>query len=105
MSQLSTKRTARRGRLFPEYAIPQEELDKMKAEDEALYQRCRPIFERVKPELIEEHYNCFIIIEPESESYVMDANQEVAFEKAHQQYPNKICLAFRLNETGACGMI
>jgi hypothetical protein len=35
----------------------------------------------------------------------MDANQEVAFEKAHQQYPNKICLAFRLNETGACGMI
>jgi hypothetical protein len=35
----------------------------------------------------------------------MDANQEVAFEKAHQQYPNKRSLAFRLNETGACGMI
>ena len=105
MSQVSAKRTARRGRLFPEYTIPQEELDRREAENAALYQRCRPIFERVKPELIEEHYNWFIIIEPDSESYVMDANQEVAFEKAHQQYPNKRSLAFRLNETGACGMI
>lgn len=105
MSNISSKRPARRGRLFPEYTIPPEELARRKAENEAFYRRCRPIFDRVQPKLIKEHYNWFIVIEPDSEDYFIDPNDEVAAQKARQRYPNKELVTFRLNETGSCGMI
>lgn len=105
MSTTSQKRTSRQGRLFPEYTISQEELNKMQAEDNALYQRCLPIFERVKPELIKAYYNCFIIIEPDSESYIIHKDLEKAFEQARQQYSHQKLVAFRLNETGVCGRL
>jgi hypothetical protein len=105
MSQVSAKRTARRGRLFPEYTIPQEELDRMQAEDEAFYQQCRPIFAQIQTQLMSEYYNWFLVIEPDSGDYFIDIKQEVATQKARQQYPDAWLGIFRLNETGACGMI
>ncbi|NJM86551.1 MAG: hypothetical protein HC847_04405 [Hydrococcus sp. RU_2_2] len=105
MSNTSSKRPIRRGRLFPEYTIPPEELAKEQAENEAFYKRCRPIFDRVQPKLIKEHYNWFIVIEPDSEDYFIDPNDRVAAQKAHQKYPHAIVGIFRLNETGACGRI
>ena len=105
MTQLSSNRTPRRGRIFPEYTIPPEELARRKAELDAFYQRCRAIFERVRPELIANHYNWFIIIEPDSGDYIIDADEEVASEKARQKHPHTKLGAFRLNETGACGRI
>lgn len=105
MSQASSKRPARRGRLFPEYTIPEEELARRQAELDDLYKRCRVVFDQVQPQLIKDHYNWFIVIEPDSSSYVIDADEETAYEKARLQYPNKRLGAFRLNETGACGRI
>ena len=105
MTQTSEKRTPRRGRLFPEYTIPPEELARRKAEDEALGKRCRVIFERVSPELIKNHYNWFIVIEPDSEDYFIDLEEEKAAPKATEKYPESILCTFRLNETGACGRI
>lgn len=105
MTQTPEKRTSRRGRLFPEYTIPPEELARRKAERDAFGKRCRVIFDRVCPELIKEHYNWFIIIEPESEGYMIDPDLEIASEKACQKYPDRKLCAFRLNETGACGRI
>jgi hypothetical protein len=105
MSNTSSKRPARRGRIFPEYTIPPEELAREQAELDTFYQRCRPIFDRVKPELIKEHYNWFIVIEPESGDYFIDPNNEVASQKAHQKYPHAIVGVFRLNESGSCGRI
>ena len=105
MTQLSDKRTPRRGRLFPERTIPPEELAKRKAEREARYQRCRRVFERVRPNLIEEHYNWFIIIEPNSGDYFIDADEEAAVQNARQKHPSSRLGVFRLNETGACGRI
>ena len=47
MTQLSNNRTSRLGRVFPERQLSPKEKVKRKAEDEAFYQRCRAIFERV----------------------------------------------------------
>ena len=105
MNPTSSQRPARRGRIFPEYTIPPEELARRQAELDAFYKRCRPIFERVQPELIKEHCNWFIAIEPESEDYFIDPDEELADQKARQKHPNAMLGVFRLNETGACGRI
>ena len=70
------------GRIFPEYTIPPEELARLEASDEVFYQRCRLIFDRVYPELAAEHYDWFIIIEPDSGDYFIDPKKDLAFKKA-----------------------
>lgn len=64
MAESTAKQPARRGRIFPERILPPEELARRKAEDEAFYHRCREIFERVRPDLIKEHYGWYIAVEP-----------------------------------------
>ena len=66
MTQLHDNRQPRRGRIFPEYTIPPQELARRETERDVFYQRCYTIFERVRPQLIKDHYNWFIIIEPDS---------------------------------------
>lgn len=105
MTQTPTKRPVRRGRLFPEFTLPPEQLAREKAEDEEFYRRCQVIFERVQSELMKAHYNWFIVIEPDSDSYFIEADQNTAMQKTAQNYPGKTVGVFRLNETGACGRI
>jgi len=105
MTNSTPKRPARRGRIFPELTLSPEELARRKAEDEAFFQRCQVIFERVRPDWIEEHYGWFIAIEPDSGDYFIDADKEVAHKKARQKYPDARHCMFCLNETGACGRI
>ncbi|MCL1470807.1 hypothetical protein [Argonema antarcticum] len=105
MTQTTPKRPRRRGRLFPEYTIPPEELARREAEKQARCQRSRLVFEQVCPQLINDHYNWFIIIEPTSGDYFIDPDEEVANQKARQKYSSGWLVTFRINETGACGMI
>ncbi|MBE9225926.1 hypothetical protein IQ264_10865 [Phormidium sp. LEGE 05292] len=105
MTQTPRKIPRRQGRLFPEFTIPPEELARRKAEKDARCQRSRVVFEQVRPQLIDDHYNWFIIIEPNSGSYFIDPDEEVAVQKARQKYPSGWLVTFRINETGACGMI
>ena len=105
MTQQPAQRPIRRGRIFPEHTIPPEELARRQAELEVRYQRCRAVFERVRNELIADHYNWFMIIEPNSDDYFIDPDEDVAEQKARQQYPSGWLVTFRVNETGACGMI
>jgi len=105
MTQVSDKRKPRRGRIFPEYTIPPEELARRKAEREARYQRCRTVFDRLQPELIADHYNWFMIIEPNSGDYFIDPEEKVAIAKARQKYPSGRLGVFKIDETGACGKI
>lgn len=105
MTQLSSNHTPRRGRIFPEPLLSPEEKARRKAEDEIFYQRCRVVFDRVKPELIKEHYDWFIVIEPDSGEYFIDPNEDVARQKAREKYSEKMRLMMRINETGACGRI
>ncbi|HAG79820.1 MAG TPA: hypothetical protein DCL61_01335 [Cyanobacteria bacterium UBA12227] len=105
MAQTTSSRPRRRGRLFPEYTIPPEELARREAEKKARCQRYREIFARVSPELIDSHYNWFIIIEPNSGDYFIDSDEELAMQKARQKYPQGMVGIMRLNETGTCGRI
>ncbi len=99
------RRPHRQGRLFPEFTIPPEELARRKTERDARYHKTSIVFERVCPDLIEEHYNWFMIIEPNSGDYFIDPDEQVAEQKARQKYPSGWLVTFRLNETGACGRI
>ncbi|MFB2894373.1 hypothetical protein ACE1CI_15805 [Aerosakkonemataceae cyanobacterium BLCC-F50] len=105
MTQLSENQTPRRGRVFPERQLSPEEKALRQAEGEEFANRCRVIFERVKPELIKEHYDWFIVIEPDSGDYFIDADEMVAIQKTREKYPHTKSLIMRLNETGTCGRI
>ena len=100
-----TTATRRRGRIFPEIQWTPEQKAERAAESEAFYQRCYPVFDRVKPELIATHYNWFIAIEPDSEEYFVERDLEVASLQCRAKYPGKLHYTFRINESGACGSI
>lgn len=107
MTQLSEKRKALRSRISPDRMIPPEELARRKAERTKLRLRGRAIFERLRPELIGEHYNWFIAIEPDSEEYLIDPKLLGIVQKIKENYGDKsqMLTMFRLNETGTCGSI
>ncbi|MEW5857498.1 MAG: hypothetical protein AB1861_08960 [Cyanobacteriota bacterium] len=105
MTQLSNNRTPRQGRVFPERQLSPEEKAKRRAEDEEFSKRCREIFDRVQPELIKDHYDWFIIVEPDSGDYFIDPDKTVARAKAREKHPDKKRLIMCLNETGTCGRI
>jgi hypothetical protein len=97
--------TVRRGRLFPENRLSPEEKAKIKAENEIFHQRCRAIFNQVQPNLIQEYYNWFIIIEPESGEYFIHIDKDEAISQFRSQHPQKKGLLMQINETGTCGRI
>lgn len=105
MTQLTPKPPTRRGRIFPERTLSPEELARRKSENEAQYKLYQAIFERLRPELIQEHYGWYIAIELNSGNYLIDEDKEVAHKKAREKYPNSDHCAFCLNETGATGRI
>ncbi|MGK7871895.1 MAG: hypothetical protein AB4426_00800 [Xenococcaceae cyanobacterium] len=104
---MSEKRLPRRGRIFPERTLAPEELAKRRTQRALLGHRCRQVFERVRPELIQEHYDWFIAIEPESEDYLIDPSLMDLIQKVRACYDRtELRLTiFRLNEAGWCGMI
>jgi len=74
--------------MFPDRPLlSPEEKARQKADGEAFGKRCEEIFQRVYPELVTDHYNWAIIIEPDSGDYFIDPDEEVASQKAHQKYP------------------
>lgn len=107
MTQLPEKRQPRRGRIFPEYTVPPEEIARRRAERTELGLRCKAIFERIRPELMEKYYNWLIAIEPETGEYVVDPKLEGIIQKIKERYGDeKVMLTtFRLNEEGYCGRI
>lgn len=105
MTQLTPKQPPRRGRIFPERTLSLEALASRKAEDEAFYQRCWAIFERVRSQLIQEYYGWYIAVEPDSGDYFVDVDKMQAHKIALEKYPNTRHCVFCLNETGTTGRI
>ncbi len=107
MTQLSDFHQPIRGRIFPEFIIPQEELARGQAKRAEIAERCRVIFDRVRPELIDQYYNWFIAIEPDTGEYLLDPKLEDLLQQVTRRYPDpEVKLTtFRLNETGSCGRI
>ncbi len=93
-------------RIFPDIPpLSAEEIAKIEAENEEFGRRCRIIFDRVKPELIKDHYDWSMYIEPDSGDYFIDPDPEICFQKARQKHPTALLCGMRINETGTCGRI
>lgn len=95
----------RRSRILPPSIIAPEELNRRQEHRHALAMRCRAVFERLRPHLMETHYNWFIAIDPDSEDYLIDQNLQGLTQQIRHSYGNtdvKLTI-FRLNETGSCG--
>ena len=70
--------------------------------------RCRAVFERLRPTLIETHYNWHIAIDPDTEQYLIDPSLKGVTQKIRDVYgeTSEVKLTiFRLNDTGTCGSI
>jgi len=92
--------------LFPDSKrLSKKELARRKAESHAYAERCRAIFNQVAPQLMADHYEWSIHIEPDSGDYFIDLDSEVCFQKARRKHPTKKLMEMCLNETGACGRV
>ncbi|MCL1470960.1 hypothetical protein [Argonema antarcticum] len=105
MAETKPTRTVRRGRLYPERTMSQEEINQWHAERAAFRQHSKVVFDRVQPELIKTHYNWYMAVEPDSGDYFIDKDELVVAKIAHQKHPNARLHVFRINETGVCGTI
>ena len=105
MTQLSHPR---RTRILPPRPIAPEEKSRRQEQRQALAMRCRAVFERLRPQLIETHYNWHIAIDPDTEQYLIDPTLKGITQKIRNVYgnPNEVKLTiFRLNDTGTCGRL
>jgi len=84
MTNIKSVRRRQQGRIFPEFTIPPEELAKREAERNARGEKARVVFNQVRPELIKDHYNWFMVIEPNSADYFIDVDDSIAERKARK---------------------
>lgn len=105
MTQLSHQR---RTRILPPKPMPKEEKARRQRLRSELAARCRVVFERLRPSLIEAHYNWYIGIDPDTEQYLVDPTFNGITKKIVEAYgysdEPKLTI-FRLNDTGYCGRI
>ncbi|MBN3924129.1 hypothetical protein [Nostoc sp. NMS4] len=105
MTQISQPR---RTRILPASTLAPEEVRHRQEKRDALAMRCRAVFERLRPTLIEMHYNWHIAIDPETEQYLIEPTLLGIMQKIHDTYGNtnevKLTI-FRLNDTGTCGRL
>ncbi len=107
MKQLPDTHQPARHRRLPKSTIPPEELARRQAKRVEIGARCRVIFDRIRPELIDQYYNWFIAIEPDNGEYLIDQKLDGLIQKVQSCYPKSEVkwTIFRLNKTGACGRI
>lgn len=91
--------------LFPKHPINTEDPSKLAEERAKFDAKCQALFENLKPALIQDYYNWFMVIEPESEDYFIDADEIEAERKAREKHPDADCLILCINETGVCGKV
>jgi hypothetical protein len=105
MTQLSHPH---RTRILPPSPITVSEKNRRQEKQNALAMRCRVVFERLRPQLIDTHYNWYIAIDPDSENYFIDPTLKGITQKIRDAYgnPDRVKLTiFRLNDTGTCGRL
>ena len=107
MTQLSQTSPKRPRQILATPSLSPQEIAQRNTLREELAARCRVIFERLRPELIEEYYDWFIAIDPDQESYIIDPKLDGLIQRIRQQYQDgetKLTI-YRLNEKGVCGRI
>ena len=78
---------------------------KQDSESEMLYQRARKFFNQLRPQLINQYFNWYIAINPDTGEYLVEQEYLKLFERLRQQKEKGKMVIFRLNETGVCGRI
>lgn len=84
MTQLSNKRIPRR--LHSSNNQQRYPIDGQILRDE-FYRQSYQVFERLRPRLIDRHYNWFFIVEPNSEDYFLAEDELLAYQQARNKYP------------------
>ena len=109
MSELTQKYQVRRGRIFPDRHSTPDAKAKTLSQKREFGQRCRQIFEQIRPQLMPTHYNWFIAIDAKTGNYLLDPKFKGLMQKVKTHYPNADdktrLIAFRLNEQGYSGLI
>lgn len=103
MSEIKFPRKVAPGRIFPEIQWSEEKKARSQAKRAEFHQSCQLIFEQVKPELIETHYNWYGAVEPQSQEYFLAKSEWDAIALSLAKYPNSPFHLFQVNETGVCG--
>jgi hypothetical protein len=73
-----------------------------------LARKCRLVFDRVYPQLIEHHYNWHIAIDADTEQYLIALTLLEITQQIKDAYGDSLSVKltiFCLNETGTCGRI
>ena len=98
----------RRTRIKPPSQENSSDFNRNFEQRDDLGMRCRAVFERLRPSLIETHYNWHIAIDPDTEQYLIDPTLKGITQKIRDAYggTSEVKLTiFRLNDTGTCGSI
>ncbi|MEO1763686.1 MAG: hypothetical protein AAFR83_17360 [Cyanobacteria bacterium J06629_18] len=98
----------RRTRIKPPSQEVRIDRNDSKEQRDDLGMRCRAVFERLRPTLIETNYNWHIAIDPDTEQYLIDPSLKGITQKIRDVYgeTSEVKLTiFRLNDTGTCGRI
>lgn len=68
-------KTNRRGRNFPDVRWFEEEKIKRETEQKARFERCYPIFKKLRSELMTNYHNWYLTIEPETGEYFLSRDR------------------------------
>jgi len=96
-----------RTRILPSSSVDPQEVQRQQSKQRTLANRCRSLFERLRPNLIETHYNWYIAIDPDTEEYLLDETLQGITQQIRIAYSGdevKLTI-FRLNDTGTCGRL
>lgn len=75
------------------------------AKSEQRYQKAKAIFNQLLPNLIEQYYNWYLVINPDTEEYFIEQEYLQVFTRLRQQPEKGKMVIFCLNETAICGQI
>ena len=96
-----------RSRILPHSKVKPEDISRRKHQRSEIGNRCRVIFERIRPQLIKNLYNWFIAFDADSDIYLLVQKLEGLLQQIRSHYPrtDASITIFRLNSLGACGKI
>jgi cytochrome oxidase Cu insertion factor (SCO1/SenC/PrrC family) len=100
----------RRSRILSSATTKTTQLSDMQNDQEKrqeIAKRCRVIFERLREQLIVDHHNWFIAIDPDREEYLINPDLKGLIQQIRLKYSdNDLKLTiFRLNDAGNCGRL
>jgi len=81
--------------------LPPKEIARRKAARAEFGDRCRAVFEKLRPQLREQYYNWFIAVDPDCDEYLIDPSLEGLVGKIRARYQEGLVklTTYRLNET------